>query len=92
MRSAFSLRTLALPAVKQAKNLRPHLVEQCKAPVKLGLGAATPRAQQSHNARDVTGSIQEDALAALAISSRPAGLLVIPLEHTCVLRVLHPGQ
>ena len=45
-----------------------------------------PRAQQPHNARDVARSIQEDALAALAIPSRPAGLLVVPLQHTCMLR------
>ena len=66
--------------------LRLHLVEQYKAPVKLGLGAAMPRAQQSHNARNVARSIQQDTLAALAIPSRSARLLVIPLQHTCMLR------
>ena len=45
-----------------------------------------PRAQESNNARNVARSIQEDALAALPISSCPAGLLVVALEPTCMLR------
>ena len=47
-----------------------------------------PRAQQSHNARNVARSIQQDALAALAIPSCPPGFLVVPLEHTGMIRGL----